>query len=342
MKRAVVICPGRGTYNKSELGYLKRHHGDNKDLFVGFDAQRRAQGQETLAELDGAQTYSTSRHTRGDNASPLIFAAGLADFMSLENVEVVAVTGNSMGWYTALACGGALDAAAGFKVANTMGTFMQEALIGGQLVYPVVGDDWLPDPDNKTALLEKVADINTRPEHILALSIDLGGILVLAGNSTGLAAFEQSVPVKEHFPLRLNNHAAFHTFLQEPVAKRGREVLGADLFSQPELPLIDGRGKIWWPQACDITRLWDYTLGHQIVQAYDFTKAVTVAAREFAPDVFIIAGPGTTLGGAVAQSLIHAKWLGMKSKADFQGLQETAPLLISMGRDDQRSLVSRN
>ena len=28
MKSAVVICPGRGTYNKSELGYLSRHFPD--------------------------------------------------------------------------------------------------------------------------------------------------------------------------------------------------------------------------------------------------------------------------------------------------------------------------
>lgn len=28
MKTAVVICPGRGSYTKAELGYLGRHHSD--------------------------------------------------------------------------------------------------------------------------------------------------------------------------------------------------------------------------------------------------------------------------------------------------------------------------
>ena len=28
MKTAVVICPGRGTYNATELGYLKRNFRD--------------------------------------------------------------------------------------------------------------------------------------------------------------------------------------------------------------------------------------------------------------------------------------------------------------------------
>ncbi len=51
------------------------------------------------------------------------------------------------------------------------------------------------------------------------------------------------------------------------------------------------------------------TLGHQLTEAYDFTTAMKVAVREFAPDKLIILGPGTTLRGAVAQSLIVSNWL---------------------------------
>lgn len=86
--------------------------------------------------------------------------------------------------------------------------------------------------------------------------------------------------------------------------------------------------------------LWDYTLGHQVVETYDFTRAITHAAREFAPDLFIVTGPGTTLGGAVAQSLILANWCSMGSKADFQRLQQAEPLLVAMGMDEQRALVA--
>ena len=72
---------------------------------------------------------------------------------------------------------------------------------------------------------------------------------------------------------------------------------------------------------------------------YDFTAAIRTAAREFAPDLFIIPGPGTTLGGAVAQSLILAHWRGMDSKAAFQTRQAAEPLLISMGLPEQRAMV---
>jgi len=340
MKRAVVICPGRGTYTKAELGSLARLHPDKAALFAGFDRQRVAMGQETLAALDGAASYSVAKHTRGDNASALIYAATLADFKTLRGVEVVAVTGNSMGWYSALACGGALSPDDGFRVANTMGTLMQAALIGGQVVHPFMADDWTPAVARRDALLALVAGIAAQPGRMLGLSINLGGMLVLAGNAEGLADFEAAVPPEGRFPMRLANHAAFHTALQTPVAAEGRRALPPGLFTQPTLPLIDGRGAIWWPGATDTQALWDYTLGHQVTGPYDFTRAITIAAREFAPDVFIVTGPGTTLGGSVAQSLILAGWRGMQSKADFQTVQSADPILFAMGREDQRGYVT--
>ncbi|HSG32947.1 MAG TPA: ACP S-malonyltransferase [Sphingomonadaceae bacterium] len=342
MATVVVICPGRGTYNATELGYLGRHFPDPQ-LLARFDAQREAAGQETLTELDGAERFSMGKHTRGDNASGLIFAASFGDFLAIDRskIEIVAVTGNSMGWYSALACGGAVTPEAGFTVANTMGTQMQQALIGGQLIYPWVDTDWVPQPGRKAELLDLVARIAGEADKQLFLSIDLGGMLVLAGNAAGLEAFEKSVePVQQRFPMRLANHAAFHTPLQEPVAASGRDRLPASLFGQPKLPMIDGRGKIWNPGSTDIAELHAYTLGHQVTETYNFTHAVTVAAREFAPDLFVILGPGTTLGGAVAQSLIQASWRGLKDKEDFQARQGSNPLIVSMGMAEQRDLVA--
>lgn len=341
MKTAVVICPGRGTYNAPELGYLGRHFPD-AGLMAGFDAIRAEMGQEALSALDGATRFSLSNHSRGDNASGLIYAATYGDFLSLnrEEIEVVAVTGNSMGWYSALACGGALSPELAFRVSNTMGTLMQKALIGGQLVYPWMGEDWRADAARREALLALVGEIDARPGATLSLSIDLGGMLVLAGDAAGLEAFEQAVePVQGRFPLRLGNHAAFHSHLQEPVAAKGRAALPADWFSQPELPMIDGRGAIWWPGASDLQALWHYTLVMQVTETYDFSHAITVAAREFAPDYFVVTGPGTTLGGAVAQSLILTNWQGLTCKEDFKAQQDSAPFLISMGMEAQRQMV---
>lgn len=341
MKTAVVICPGRGTYNAGELGYLGRHF-PAPDLLARFDGFREAAGQPTLSALDRAERFSMATHTRGDNASGLIFAASYGDFLALNRskIEVVAVTGNSMGWYTALACGGALEPDNAFAVANTMGTLMHAALIGGQTIYPWLDEDWVPRPERKRELLELAGRIGSEEGKQLYLSIDLGGMLVLAGNKAGLEAFESAVePLQGRFPMRLGNHAAFHTPLQEPVARQGRDLLGADLFTQPSLPMIDGRGKIWNSGSTDRAALHAYTLGEQVTCAYDFTHAISVAAREFAPDLFIVLGPGTTLGGAVGQALILNHWQGLKGRDDFRTRQASDPLLVSMGMPEQRMLV---
>ncbi len=333
-QRAVVVAPGRGTYNKAELGTLARFHGDKADLIAQFDNYRQAQGQETVSALDGAARFSVAKHTRGDNASPLIFACGLADFMSIdrERYEIVAVTGNSMGWYTALACAGAVSPMDGFKIANTMGTLMQQSLIGEQLIYPFVDDEWRPIPGLKGKLLSTVEELNDRKERILTVSIELGGMLVLAGNHAGLQAFEKAVPQAQgRFPMRLQNHAAFHSHLQEPVAAEGRLRIGQEVFGQPGLPMIDGRGHIWRPKAASLTDLYEYTLGHQIVDTFNFTKAIRTAMFEYMPDIVFVLGPGTTLGGATAQSLLISGWRGLRSKLDFKDRLAQGRFLVSLG-----------
>ena len=159
--------------------------------------------------------------------------------------------------------------------------------------------------------MREVVAINARTDHVLGLSIDLGGMLVLAGNETGLVAFEKSVPaLQERYPMRLPNHAGFHTHLQKPVSELGFAALPEHLFGQPSIPLIDGRGAIWYPKSTNIAELYYYTLGHQVHEPYYFTAAIRTAAQEFMPDVFIILGPGTTLGGATAQALIRSNWRG--------------------------------
>ena len=334
---AVIIAPGRGTYNKGELGYLARHHGA-ADFRRPFDDYRTQLGQQSLSALDEADRFSPGVHGRGDNASALIYACGIGDFLALDRdrFDILAVTGNSMGWYTALACAGALSDLAGLEVANTMGRLMQDSMVGGQMIYPLCDENWREVPGRRAEILGKINTINRQKDRFLALSIDLGGMLVVAGNEAGLDAFEKAVPKLEgRFPMRLANHAGFHTRLQEPVSAKGFDALSSALFQDPKLPLIDGRGAIWHPRSSDLEQLRRYTLGHQVTESYDFAAALRTAAREFMPDVFILLGPGASLGGAVAQSLIKAGWRGLSAKEDFQA----EPIrLLSMGLDAHRAL----
>ncbi len=336
-KTALVVAPGRGTYNKEDLGYFKRHHADKMALVEEFDRLRRTLGQKPIVDLDGAARFSNAEFSRGDNASGLIYACAYADFLAIdrEKIDIVAVTGNSMGWYIALACGGAVSAQDGFRTVNTMGALMQEALIGGQMLYPFVDANWRMDEDRRAALFDLIDDIPG-----LHLSINLGGMIVFGGDEAALTAAEARLePIDGRFPMRLKNHAAFHTELQRPISVQGQSALADLTMGQPTTPLVDGRGHVWYPFASDAQALWRYTLGHQVVEPYDFTAAIRSGVREFAPDMVIILGPGSTLGGAVAQSLIAEKWRGVDSKTTFQRRQAEDPIIASMGMDAQRKLV---
>jgi [acyl-carrier-protein] S-malonyltransferase len=343
-RTALVVAPGRGTYGKGELGSIARLHGACfGDLIADFDAQRRARGQPTVSELDGADRFSVATHMRGDVAAPLIYTATILDFLSIDRAafDVVAVAGNSMGWYSALACGGAVSAVDGFRIANAMGLNSQAHGPGGQILLSVVDEGWRPVPGLRARLLALVADITARPGHALALSIDLAGMLVFAGDDAGLAALlAEAPPTPGRDPLRLAGHGPFHTPLMVGSSDKAKAELPVSLFGRPALPLVDGCGHIWRRFASEPAMMWDYTFGHQILAPYDFALSVQVAVREYAPNVVILPGPGDTLGGAIAQALIGIGWQGIASKADFAARQKADPILLSMGRAEQRGLVT--
>ena len=339
-KRAVVICPGRGTYTKETLGYLR----GNKQIaqfLADIDARRKAIGEPTISELDSADVFKPQVHTKGEHASSLIYTCAMADFMAIdrEQYDIVAVTGNSMGWYLTLALGGSLDWAGGFAVVNGMGSMMKDEIIGGQVIYPVCDDNWVMSKSRREQVEKIMRSVNAREGMEAYVSIELGGYIVLGANKPALPVLLKELPAAENYPFQLINHAAFHTPLLRSTSDRAFSTLSRDLFHAPAIPLIDGRGCIWQPYSPDIDDLYHYTLGHQVVEPFDFTAAISVALKEFAPDCLILLGPGSTLGGSIGQIMIANDWGGLKSKAQFTQTQSERPFLLAMGRAEQRALV---
>ena len=330
----LLVCPGRGTYGAAELGTLARNAG-HPDL-ARFDALRAANGAPTLSELDRAAKFSPALHASGGNAAPLIYAAGWLDFLALdpERFEVVAVTGNSMGWYTALACAGAVSGEDGFAIADAMGTHSGRHGDGGQLLVGIVGEDWCAVPNLRAEILACAA------RHGAMLSIDLGGMLVLAGTTAALDALARDLPPLPVRPaMRLAGHGPFHTPLMAQSSRAALAGLPDNWFGRPRVPLIDGTGRIWRRHATDPAALHAYTFTAQILEPYDFAMAIAVGIKEFAPDRIVLVGPGDTLGSAIGQTLVRHGWLGMRDKAAFSARQAADPFLIAMGRADQRTLV---
>jgi acyl transferase domain-containing protein len=343
-KTAVVICPGRGTYTKTELGYLARHRPAIDAFVERLDGRLAALGEPTVSALDGAASFSLKTHTPGEYASTLIYACSAADFAAInrESIDIVAVTGNSMGWYTALALGGALSESAAFELIHGMGSMMRGGVIGGQLIYPLVDDQWRHSPERAALVATALAEVRQIPGCEAYPSISFGGYAIIGGNSEALQKLQKMLPPADdgRYPLNLVNHAAFHTPMLRGISERAFSLFGSALFGAPSVPLIDGRGIIWQPYATDAQALRAYTLGHQVYETYDFSAAVSVALKEFAPDYLILLGPGSSSGGAIGQILIANHWLGLADKAAFSERQAQAPFLIAMGRPDQAAVVS--
>jgi len=340
-KTALVVCPGRGTYNKPELGSITNNaNSDSIKHFISQVDHVRAQLQRpTLTELDQAPLFKSSLHQHPDNAATLIYGAGVADFMAIdrEQFDVVAITGNSMGWYTALACAGCWDIDTGTRLVSNMAELTATG-DGAQFIYPLTDAEWRPDP----ARIAQVQEQLQQHQGALFMSINYGGYAVLAGTSEACSAAMAALPkVDERFPMLLHGHAGFHTRLMQQAAAEAQQNWPASLFKAPHTPLIDGRGQIWSRSVADQQALQRYTLGHQVTQTYDFTQAITTALKEFAPDHIILLGPGSGLGGAVAQAMIASGWQDLRDKDDFSARQsQPLPYVLSMGMPEQRALVT--
>ncbi len=342
-KTALVICPGRGTYTKDELGYLKKFKKKNQKFLNEIDDYRKAKSQISIQEIDGSQKFQANQMTAGENASALIYACAMGDFWEINQnkIEVVGILGNSMGWYITLAAAGAVPGKCGIELINTMGSMMSSGLIGGQLIHSLVGGQWEKNSSEEEKFWKTVKEIHLEKDTELYLSIRLGGYVVLGGNDLGLKKALDRIPKKEgKYPFRLFNHGAFHTPLLKKISEKGFSALNDNLFKNPKIPMIDGRGKIWETHSSDPKELREYTLGQQVIAPYDFTQSVIVGLKEFAPDCLILLGPGFTLGGAIGQILVQEEWLGIKSKSEFQAMQKEKPFLISMGRDTERKRVT--
>lgn len=341
-KRAVVICPGRGSYTKETLGYLRQFGNHVRPYLNDLDNWRASLGEPTISDLDSDSTFKPQVHTKGEHASPLIYACAYADFMAInrEQYEIVAIAGNSMGWYLTLAFGGALDKRGGFEVVNTMGSMMKDGLLGGQIIYPVVDENWRPSKERVDVVNEAVNRAMQKSGQEIYLSISLGGYVVLGAEQEALNVLLKELPAFENYPFQLINHGAFHTPILRPVAERAFHTIPESLFQKPHTPLIDGRGYVWTPYSTSTEDLYHYTLGHQVVEPYDFTQSIVVALKEFAPDTLILLGPGSSLGGSIGQILIAQNWQGLDSKQAFTSRQAENPFLVAMGRADQRKFVT--
>lgn len=329
MSRAALFAPGRGSYTERNLGTLPPEHPyvrTAEELRAGYEL-------DSLLALDRAERFSPAKHLKPRNVSALIYLCSMLDAeRALAKHEVVAIGGNSMGWYTALAMAGALSFEDGFRLVQEMALIQEEVGGGGQAIYPVVDETWRTDDEAVSAVRVVLEE---DPE--VFPSIHLGGYEVLGASPSAIGRLLERLPQvklgKTTYPFRLALHGPYHTPLVHAARVRAEEQLAGLGFRRPRITLIDGKGRRFTPWSADVDALRAYTLGDQVDRPYDFTASVRVALREYAPERIVLTGPGNSLGGVVGQVLVAERWRGIDSRDAFLAVQEgDAPILESMDR----------
>ena len=333
-KRVVVVCPGRGSYTRETSNYLSNSLPEMDEFIKTFDSRRAAENLIKISELDKT-TFRAKTHMTGENASSLIYSCSLSDFISINKnkYDIVAICGNSMGWYISLALGNAITFENGYDIIQTMGKITNEKGEGGQIIYPIIDSEWNIDLEKKAMVLDAIDNANS------FISIHLGGYIVIGGEQKALDFLIKELPSEDKYPFQIPYHSAFHTPLLDHIRPLAESSFNNISFNKPTVPLVDGRGKIWTPWSASVDELYDYTLNDQVTKTYDFSSSVMVALKEFCPDNVILLGPGNSLGGPVAQVLIDQNWNDLNSKETFIKSQHTDPFLISMGMKEQRYMV---
>jgi [acyl-carrier-protein] S-malonyltransferase len=321
---AVLFCPGRGSYGKDELGFVGRtlRPGPVADALRACDDHRRSQHRAPLSEIDGAEKFRPSLHLDGENAAELIYFGTLAHVEHLrERYQILAVAGNSLGWYTALPASGALDPLHGWRLVATMAA-LQKQVAGGQVLTTTIGDDWRRNPVLEVAVRAIVHALQDRgDEYFCDYSIHLGGHEVIAGTEAAIGELLTRLPKvkigERDFPYRLAGHGPFHTQLCASTSEQAT-LSFADLpVAAPACHLIDGFGNVHSPWSADPRELLHYTTHEQVLETFDFSACVRTAMREFQPDVLLCAGPGSSLRAPVGHCVLFEGW---RQQHDKQGL----------------------
>ena len=254
-KRAVLVAPGRGSYNSAELGTLRRLPFSStwEGLVSAADARCAAAGMTRISELDSTATFQRSVHLEAAHSSALTYTCTVASMRAFSRAarrwEPVGIVGNSLGWYSAVHIAGCVGFEQGLDIVLRTGGYQREAgILGGQLVYPALDvDTWQRSECLDDAMRAGLAAANAAG-GFASVSIDLGGMVVLAADGPGLVALKRALPTltrgRTRFPLELPGHSAFHTPLMAPMAAAAREA-AAEFAPPSAMPLVDGNGRLW-------------------------------------------------------------------------------------------------
>ena len=287
MAMIAFIFPGQGS----------QHPGMGKDLAEKFPAARQV-----FEEADDALGFSLSELCFNGPAEqlqlteftqPAILTVSIAALRAMQSEGFPRpefVAGHSLGEYSALVAGGALQLTDAVRTVRARGRYMQEAVpVGAGAMAAILGADL----ETVNSGCEQAAE----GEVCSAANINSPGQVVIAG-ATG--AIDRAIVIlKERGAkraMKLNVSAPFHCAMMKPAQDRLAHDLGSIQFSDSEMPVVtnvDARAARSADQLRD-------SLVRQVSQPVRWLESVEFLISQGVKTLVEI-GPGKVLSGLVRQ-----------------------------------------
>jgi [acyl-carrier-protein] S-malonyltransferase len=230
-------------------------------------------------------------------AQPAIFCASLAGWQQRPaTIEPAALAGHSLGELSALVAAGALDQAAGLRLAVRRGELMAAASDGREEgMLAVLG-----------ATEQQAMDLAAQHELVLA-NDNAPGQVVLAGPTVRLRAASGAAREQRVRAILLDVAGAFHSPSMAAAVKPFRAELELVEFRAPAIPVISGATA----RPFEDMRA---ELSAAIVSPVRWRETMQ-ALGELGVDTFVDFGPGKVLAKLVARNLPEARVLDLAEQA---------------------------
>ncbi len=225
-----ILCPGQGAQVVGMGQALFSQCAAANNLFeqaksiLGWD----------LAEV--CFNGPAERLNQTDVSQPALYVCGVASFIAatesgkIKPREVSAYAGLSLGEYTALHLAGVFDFAAGLRLVEARGRYMQQAAVAsaGSMVALLGADE---------TAAQEICNQAAQGQVLVAANFNAPGQIVLSGHAEACARAQVAAEAKGFKAAALKVAGAFHSPLMQAAAEKMTRELAGAAFASPSKPV---------------------------------------------------------------------------------------------------------
>ena len=215
MTKNVWIFPGQGSQAVGmglDLAEVGKDKFDKAEQILGWSILEKSQTDAT--ELAKTQITQPCLY---------VISAILADVLKSKGAKPDAVTGHSLGEYSALYCAGVVDFATGLELVRQRSLLMSEA--SGGAMTALIGFD---RPTLETAIAQT--------ENVILANDNSADQVVISGTTAAVQSICEQVKTKRAIALAVSG--AFHSPLMAEAAAKFAAIIQQTAFNDAEIPVI--------------------------------------------------------------------------------------------------------